>query len=467
MLLRAMEAVDHVTEQGFDSWFRSEMPRSLERWTESSRTLPGGVGSSARGTRAGWKPYPPFVVSGNGSHITDLDGHEYVDYLLGLGPMLLGHRPPAVTQAVVRAIEEAGTVFGLPTELEARAARAVVESVPSVDMVRFSNSGSEAVGTAIRLARAFTGRRKVLRFEGMYHGWLDTVYWSNHPDLAKAGPDDAPVPVPAGNGLLEEIADSVVVLQWNDAESVERVMREQGEEIAAILTEPVMLNTGCILPEPGYLELLRDLATASGSLLIFDEVITGFRLARGGGQELYGVTPDLTTMAKALGGGFPVAAIGGSREVMELVADGRYSHSGTYSSNAIAAAAVVAALDVLGAPGVYERLFDVGQRLREGLNDLLADLDIPASCVGVGPLFQTWFTDRAIRNYRDAERHARPDRFTLFWRGMLERGVLFHPGQFENLFVSTAHTDEDVELTLAAASETLREARADLIGDPS
>jgi glutamate-1-semialdehyde 2,1-aminomutase len=299
----------------------------------------------------------------------------------------------------------------------------------------------------------------------MYHGWLDTVYWSNHPDLETAGPDDAPRTVPAGRGLLEEIGDSLVVLEWNDGEAVERVMREQGDDIAAIITEPVMLNTGCILPEPGYLQLLRDVATASGSLLIFDEVITGFRLARGGGQEHFGVTPDITTMAKALGGGFPVAAIGGSREVMEMVADGRYSHSGTYSSNAIAAASVVAALEVLGEPGVYERLFDVGKRLRDGMNELIAELEIPARSVGVGPLFQTWFTDREIRTYRDAERFARPDRFTLFWQGMLRRGVLFHPGQFENLFVSTAHTDEDVELTLAAAAETLREIRPELAGD--
>jgi glutamate-1-semialdehyde 2,1-aminomutase len=464
---RLMEAAERISQQAFEAWFRSEMPRSLEAWTQSSRTLPAGVGSSARGTRAGWLPYPPFVTDGTGSRVRDLDGHEYVDYLMGLGPMLLGHRPPAVTEAVVRAIEESGTVFGLPTKLEGRASRAVVDAVPGVDLVRFSNSGSEAVGTAVRLARAFTGRRTILRFEGMYHGWLDTVYWSNHPDLDKAGPDDAPLTVPAGRGLLEEIGDSLVVLQWNDAESAERVMRERGDDIAAIITEPVMLNTGCILPEPGYLELLRELATASGSLLIFDEVITGFRLARGGGQEYFGVTPDITTMAKALGGGFPVAAIGGSREVMELVADGRYSHSGTYNSNAIAAAAVVAALEELAVPGVYQRLFEVAARLRDGMNELIAELEIPARSVGVGPLFQTWFTDRAIRNYRDAERHARPDRFTVFWHGMLQRGVLFHPGQFENLFVSTAHTDEDVELTLAAAGEVLREARPELIGDPA
>ncbi|MDP9243396.1 MAG: aspartate aminotransferase family protein [Actinomycetota bacterium] len=459
-----MAAVERVSEQGFADWFRTEMPSSLELWTEASRTLPAGVGSSARGTRAGWEPYPPFITSGSGSRLFDADGHEYVDFLLGLGPMLLGHRPPAVTRAVVRAIEDSGTVFGLPNELESVAAAKVVEAVPSVDMVRFSSSGSEAVGTAVRLARAFTGRPKILRFEGMYHGWMDTVYWSNHPDLTKAGPDRSPVPVPAGRGLPEELRDSLIVLPWNDPEAIADTMHARGDEIAAVITEPVMLNTGCILPEPGYLELLRTLTEVSGSLLIFDEVITGFRLSRGGAQELFGVMPDLTTMAKGLGGGFPVAAIGGKREVMELVADGRYSHSGTYNSNAIAAAAVSATMDELADPTVYDRIRALGARLRDGIDVIARELEIPAHTVGIGPVLQTWFTDRPIRNYREAERHARPDRFTTFWQNMFRRGVLFHPGQFENLFVSTAHSEDDVERTLSAVADSMRAARRDLGG---
>jgi glutamate-1-semialdehyde 2,1-aminomutase len=462
-----MAAVERLSEQGFADWFRAEMPRSLELWNHASRALPGGVGSSARGIRAGWEPYPPFMAGGRGSRISDVDGHEYVDYLMGLGPMLLGHRPPSVTRTVVDAIENSGTVFGLPNELESLAARKVVEAVPSVDMVRFASSGTEVVGTAIRLARTFTGRRLIVRFEGMYHGWMDTIYWSNHPDLEKAGPDDAPLPVPAGRGMPEELRDTLLVLPWNDPEALDRVMRERGDEVAAVITEPVMLNTGCILPEPGYLELLRELTRASGSLLVFDEVITGFRLARGGGQERFGLIPDLTTMAKGLGGGFPVAAIGGSRAVMELVADGRYSHSGTYNSNLIAAAAVSATLDELAVPGTYERIDGLGERLRRGIDDVLAELEIPAHATGLGPVLQTWFANRPIRNYRDAVRHAHPDRFTAFWRGMFQRGVLFHPSQFENLFVSTAHTDEDVERTLAAAAESLRAARGDLIGAPA
>jgi glutamate-1-semialdehyde 2,1-aminomutase len=392
--------------------------------------------------------------------VFDVDGHEFIDYLLGLGPMLLGHRHPEVTAAVVKAVHEYGTVFGLPYELEAEAARKVVEAVPGVDMVRFSSSGSEAVGTAVRLARAYTGRPLILRFEGMYHGWMDTVYWSNHPDLEKAGRDERPVPVPAGRGIPEQLSESLLILGWNDPESFERLMKERGEQVAAVITEPVMLNTGCILPEPGYLELLRKVTSRTGSLLIFDEVITGFRLARGGAQELFNIKPDLTTMAKGLGGGFPVAAIGGSKQVMELIADGRYSHSGTYNSNVIAAAAVAATMDVLARPGVYEQLRRHGTRLVSELQALAAELEVAAIVQGIGPVFQIWFSDRPIKNYRDAVRHAHPDRFRRWWQQMLMRGVLFHPSQDENLFISTAHTDEDVDRTLEAAAESMRAVRS-------
>ena len=433
----------------------SESSRSAELFARASEVLPGGVGSSARSVRAGWTPYPPFVASGDGSRVTDVDGNEYVDYLMGLGPLLFGHRPPEVTAAVVRAVQELGTVFGLPYELEAEAARKVVDAVPSVDMVRFASSGSEAVGTAVRLARAVTGRTLLLRFEGMYHGWLDTVYWSNHPDPAVAGPAGHPVPVPAGKGLLPAVADSLVVLPWNDPEAITRTMAERGDQIAAIITEPVMLNTGCILPEPGYLQLLRDLATRYGALLIFDEVITGFRFARGGAQEFFGVLPDITTMAKGLGGGFPVAAIGGTREVMEAIGDGRYSHSGTYNSNVIQMAAVSATMDQLS-PHRYEDARALGQTLMDGIDRIAAGVGVPVRVVGLGTVFQVWFADEPVRNWRDAERLADEELFGHWWREMRSRGVLFHPSQFENLFVSMAHTPGDIERTLEAAEASLR-----------
>jgi glutamate-1-semialdehyde 2,1-aminomutase len=439
----------------FEDRFRDTHARSETLFARASGLLPGGVGSSARGTRAGWSPYPPFIANGSGSHVTDADGNEYVDYLMGLGPMLFGHRPPEITAAVVEAVRSVGTVFGLPYELESVAAQKVVDAVPSIDEVRFASSGSEAVGTVVRLARAVTGRKLIVRFEGMYHGWMDTVYWSNHPDPSKAGPAEHPITVAAGNGLLPEVGDSLIVLSWNDPGSVQRVMAERGDEIAAIITEPVMLNTGCILPEPGYLELLRQLATEHGSLLIFDEVITGFRFARGGAQEFFGVLPDLTTMAKGLGGGFPVAAIGGRHEVMDAMADGRYSHSGTYNSNVIQMAAVSATMDLL-TPERYAAARALGGELMDGFGELAATAGVPARVVGLGTVFQIWFSQEPIRNWRDAARYANEARFTRWWQQMVTRGVLFHPAPFENLFVSFAHTREDVGRTLEAAEQALR-----------
>jgi glutamate-1-semialdehyde 2,1-aminomutase len=439
--------------------FQTEYPRhaarSAELFREASEIIPGGAGSSARTVKFGWKPYPLFIAEGAGSHITDVDGHEYIDYLLGLGPDILGHRHPVVTRAVADAIERYGTSFGLPYELEIEAARKVVDAVPSLEMVRFTNSGSEAVGTAVRLARAYTGRRILVRFEGHYHGWQDVVYWSNHVDPAAAGPADRPRPVAAGPGVPLELADTLEILTWNDPESFQRLMDERGDEIAAVITEPAVFNTGAILPEPGYLELLRAETRKHGALLIFDEVITGFRFCRGGGQEWFNVMPDLTTLAKGLGGGFPVAAVGGTREVMGMIAEGRYSHSGTYNANVVQCAAVSATMDLLDDPAWYARQRALGDRLAAGLRDLCAEQGIPARVEGLGTVFQLWFTDHAIRDWREAERYADEELFTRWYQEMLLRGVLFHPSQYENLFVSMVHTDDDVDRTLEAAAEAL------------
>jgi glutamate-1-semialdehyde 2,1-aminomutase len=436
----------------FDERYAERTHKSVELFARASRVIPGGAGSSARTVKFGWKPYPPFIAKGTGSRIVDADGNEYVDYLLGLGPMILGHRHPVVTEAVVRAISDYGTCPGLPYELEIEAAAKVVDAVPGIDMVRFSNSGSEVVGSAVRLARAYTGRRLIIRFEGHYHGWQDTVYWSNHVDPAAAGPADTPRPVAAGPGVPAELEDTIIVLTWNDPASFQRVMAERGHEVAAVITEAAILNTGCILPEPGYLQLLRDETRKAGALLIFDEVITGFRFCLGGAQEWFGVTPDLTTLAKGLGGGFPVAALGGSAEVMGMIADGRYSHSGTYNANVVACAAVSATMDVLAEPGLYERQRAVGDRLAEGLRKLAADAGIAVRVDGLGTVFQLWFSDHPIRNWRDAEQYANGNLFTRWYQEMFLRGVLFHPSQYENLFVSLVHTDADVDRTLEAAA---------------
>jgi glutamate-1-semialdehyde 2,1-aminomutase len=434
--------------------------KSRELYRAACALIPSGVNSTARAVWSGWDPHPLFVEEGSGSRLEDADGNVYIDYLLGLGPMILGHRPPRVTAAVVDFIQSHGTVFALPHAEETKLARKMIAAVPSLEQVRLCNTGTEAVLYAVRLARAFTGRSKVIRFEGMYHGFSDGVYWSKHPALDMAGPDRAPVPVPQGPGLPAGIGDSLVILPWNDTGALKEAIERQGDEIAAVITEPVMCNTGCILPEPGYLEAMRDLTARHGILLVFDEVITGFRIAYGGAQAHYGITPDLSTFAKGLGGGFPIAALGGRREVMALVADGTVSMAGTYSANGIAVAAANAALDELAEPGRYERLHALSDRLRHGLAEVLAAAKLKAEVVGLGPVLQVWFTDHPIRNYRDAARHCRHDLFRLWWEGMLDRGVLFHPGAFENLFVSFAHSEADIEKTLAAARDTVRAMRA-------
>lgn len=439
----------------FEDDFAARTILTKERFERAKKTIPGGAGSTARMPRNGWNPYPIFMKDGQGSRITDVDGNEYIDYLLGLGPMILGHRHPRVTKAVADAITDYGTCFGLPYDLEIEAAEKVVAAVPGIEQVRFTNSGSEAVGIAVRLARATTGRRIIVRFEGHYHGWQDTVYWSNHVDPKLAGPATRPRPIAMGPGVPAELEATLIVLTWNDPESFVKLMNERGDEVAAVLTEPAVFNTGCILPEPGYLELLREQTTKHGAMLIFDEVITGFRFARGGAQEYFGVTPDLTTLAKGLGGGFPVAAVGGSVDAMRMIADGSYSHSGTYNANVIQCAAVSATMDELAVPGLYERQRAVGYRLADGLKSLADENGIDAYVEGLGTVFQLWFANAPIHNWRDAAANANETAFTRWYQEMVVRGVLFHPLQFENLFVSLVHTDADVDDTLNAASDAL------------
>ncbi len=435
----------------------NQTQRSAALFPEACEFIPAGVNSTARARFSGWEPYPLFASHGTGSHLFDVDGNEYVDYLLGLGPMILGHRPPKVTAAVVKAIEQRGTVFALPTLQEITLARRIIELVPSMQQVRLCNTGTEAVLYSLRLARTFTGRKKVIRFEGMYHGFSDGVYWSKHPPLSEAGPPSRPLPVPQGPGMPEGVAEQLIILPWNDIEALRAAIARDGADIAAVLTEPVMCNTGCILPEPGYLEAMRELTAAHGIILIFDEVITGFRLSLAGAQGHYGIRPDLSIFAKGLGGGFPVAALGGRRDIMALVADGTVSMAGTYAANTIAVAAALAALEELTTPGMYDGIYARCERLYGGLERILRDAKLPAHVVGVGPVMQVWFSEHPIRSYRDAARYASHELFRSWWEGMLDRGVLFHPHAFENLFVSFAHTDDDIQQTLDAARATVKD----------
>ena len=430
--------------------------RSRELFAEACEFVPGGVNSTARATWSGWDPHPIFIDHGTGAHVTDVDGNRYVDYLLGLGPMLLGHRPEKITKAVVEAIEQQGTMFALPAAAETKLARKIITAIPSIEQVRLCNTGTEAVLYALRLSRAFTGRDKVIRFEGMYHGFSDSVYWSKHPRPEVAGPDAHPIAVPQGPGMPKGVGDSLIILPWNDIEALKTTIGERGSEIAAVLTEPVMCNTGCILPEPGYLEAMREITAKAGIVLIFDEVITGFRLSLAGAQGHYGIRPDLSVFAKGIGGGFPVAAMGGRRDIMAFVAEGKVSMAGTYSANSIAVAAANAALDELATPGLYQGLYQRAERLTQGLTRILKDAKLPAFVVGVGPVLQVWFSKHPIRNYRDAARHADHEMFRKWWEGMLDRGILFHPGAYENLFLSFAHDQNDIDQTLAAAAEVAK-----------
>jgi glutamate-1-semialdehyde 2,1-aminomutase len=430
--------------------------RSQAAYLAAQEVIAGGVNSGARGPGAGWVPGPPVVARGSGARLWDIDGNEYVDYLLALGPMIHGHAHPEITERVTRAIHEIGTMFALPYELEAEAARKIVSAVPSVELVRFGNSGTEVVLHATRLARAFTGRTVVVRFEGQYHGWADQLEWSHHPDLAKAGPRERPVALPGTPGIPEVIGQTLAVLPWNDQAAVERLVAERGHEIAAILTEPIMGNTGVIPPQPGYLAFLREITAAHGIVLIFDEVITGFRVHLGGAQALYRVTPDLTTMAKALGGGFPVAAIGGRREIMDQVSDGAVLHAGTYNANAVAVAAASASLDVLGRPGTHDRLFELSDRLTSGIAGIFERAGVPVQIQGVGPMFQFWFSDKPIVDYRDAAAHLNSPKYAALALELHRRGVMVHPSNIELWFVSTVHTISDIDETLAAFEDAVK-----------
>ncbi len=434
--------------------------KSAKLFEHACKTIPGGVNSTARATWSGWDPYPLFVERGEGAYLYDVDGNAYIDYLLGLGPMILGHRPPKVTAAVVEQIQKRGTVFALPTAQEAELADKIIAAVPSVEQVRLCNTGTEAVMYAIRLARAFTKRDKIIRFEGMYHGFSDGVYWSKHPHLDEAGPDRSPIAVAQGPGLSKAAGEGLIILPWNDIDALSDAVRRHGDSIAAILTEPMMCNTGCILPEPGYLKAMQELAHAHGIVLIFDEVITGFRLGFGGAQGLFGIKPDISVFAKGLGGGYPVAALGGRRDIMSLVAAGTVSMAGTYAANGIAVAAANAALDELSQPGKYQALFARCERFYDSLSEILKAHRLPGYVVGLGPVLQVWFAEHPIKNYRDAARYANHDLFRRWWESMLEHNILFHPGAFENLFVSFAHSDEDIDRTLKAADDVAGALRA-------
>lgn len=430
--------------------------RSIALHRRAGHTMPGGVNSNFR---LGGTPVPLFWSSGQGAHVIDVDGNDYVDYVLGMGPAVLGHCPPPVVEAVAGALNLGQTLAG-QHQMEIDLAELIVRALPAAEQVRIASSGSEAVQLALRIARAATGRRLVLKFEGHYHGWLDTIMVSTSPGAADAGPDDAPVPVLQSAGQSAAAASDVRVLPWNDAAAVERFMADHGHEVAAVIMEPILCNTSVVVPRPGYLQQVRDLVRVAGSILIFDEVITGFRVGPGGAQALLGVTPDLTVLGKALGAGFPVAAVAGRRDLMELTATGGVVHGGTYNANLVAASAGREALRLLTDPagGLHRRMGELGERLVEGLRELGSAFDPSLRVQGLGTVFNTAFTNGAdvvdYRSYQRADAH----RQRAFLRALQDRGVrVTSRGTW---FLSSAHSSADVDRTLDAASGALRELAA-------
>ena len=417
-------------------------PRSKALFEEAKRLLPGGVNSPVRAFRAVGGD-PPVIERASGCRLYDVDGNAYIDYVGSWGPMIVGHAHPAV----VKAIQEAaglGVSYGAPTPWETELAGMVVEAIPSIEMVRFVNSGTEATMSAIRLARGVTGRDRIVKFEGCYHGHADSL-------LVKAGSGAMTFGVPDSLGVPADLARQTISLPYNDSDAVREAFQSVGTEIACLIAEPVAGNMGVVPPKPGFLEALREVTAAHGSLLIFDEVMTGFRLGRGGAQALYRIQPDLTCLGKIIGGGLPVGAYGGARWIMEQVAPlGKVYQAGTLSGNPLAMRAGIETLRLLEDPGLYERLEARGKQLEEGLRELAAQAGIALQCQRVGSMFTPFFTKNGVFDYQTALA-ADTDRYAGFFRAMLEAGIHFAPSQFEAGFLSDAHTAADIETTLVAA----------------
>ncbi|KAB0264931.1 aspartate aminotransferase family protein [Microvirga brassicacearum] len=408
--------------------------------------MAGGVNSNFR---LNISPTPLVIERGDGAYLYDADGNRLTDYYLGMGPMILGHKPQVIVEAVTSQIEK-GILLAGQTAIEAEAARLVCEMVPCAERMRFGSSGSEVIQAALRLARAATGREKIVKFEGHYHGWFDNVLWSVAPPLDAAGPREAPVPFAGSKGQLSTTAEALAILPWNDLAALEK--RLAVGDIAAVLMEAAMCNAGAIHPLPGYLEGVRDICTRTGTILIFDEVITGFRIAPGGAQEYFGVTPDLATFGKAIANGFPVAAIAGRADLMELCATGGVLHGGTYNAQPIAMAATVATLKSL-TPALYDAIAGNGTRLMDGLRTIFASAGIPASVTGFPQVFHVAFgLDTPALDYRDLARMNRPA-YVAFATALLERGVrVLERGAW---FMSSEHDQGIVDETLAAAADAV------------
>ncbi|WP_457552471.1 glutamate-1-semialdehyde 2,1-aminomutase [Desulfobacula sp.] len=415
-------------------------------FSQAQKLIPGGVNSPVRacGSVGG---QPIFIEKGNKSKIYDVDGNEYIDYVLSWGPLILGHRPDCVIEALKKVLET-GTSFGAPTELETTLASLVIDMVPSMEMIRMVNSGTEATMSAIRLARGYTRRDVVIKFDGCYHGHADTL-------LVAAGSGVATLDIPGSPGIPESVISNTVSLKFNDINGFVRFMEEKGDRVAGVIIEPVAGNMGMVPPVPGFLETLREYTLKYGTVLIFDEVMTGFRVAKGSAQDLFGITPDLSCFGKVIGGGLPVGAYGGLKEIMNHIAPvGKVYQAGTLSGNPLAMAAGIATLTELQKNGVYEALDKKTEKLMAGFQSAADDAGIGLKTGHVGSMSGFFFTGKDVHNFEDAKK-CDLERFAKFYRSMLEQGIYLAPSQFEACFVSLAHSDEDIDQTIAAARHSM------------
>jgi glutamate-1-semialdehyde 2,1-aminomutase len=428
----------------------------------ASRVSPGGVQGEGRGA----SPYPIFMTQAQGGRIRDVDGNEYVDFHASFGAVLLGHNDPRINEAVRDAMDEHGVSFSAANPLEVELAERLVDTIPSADRVVFSCTGTEATFHAIRLARAFTGRERILKFEGNYHGWHDYVAWSHH-----FATDDAeePVPVAASAGIPESVRDLVVVREYNDTAGVRQLLAREGDTIAAVILEPVFHNAGVVLPEPGFLETLREACTAAGTVLIFDEIITGFRHAPGGAQERYGVTPDLTTLGKALGNGFPISALAGRGDIMDrLGPKGDVLFAGTFAGHTLDVAVALEVTGIVREREIHRHLARLGERLTGGIQAAIDETGARVQVREAAGVWTMYFTDAPIRRFRDFARFAMDKNHPVqrAYRGwLLERGIYVHPHYMIRGFLTGAHTDEDVDRVVDATASFLRQHRELLAAD--
>ena len=421
--------------------------RSQELFAEAQRYLPGGVDSPVRAFKAVGGT-PPFITRGQGSKIYDADDNEFIDYVGSWGPLILGHAHPRIVAALKEAVER-GTSFGAPTELETTLAKIISAAMPSMEMLRFVNSGTEATMTALRLARAFTDRDKIIKFAGGYHGHSDGL-------LAQAGSGLATLGMPSSPGVPLSYARNTLVAPYNNLQALEQLFLQYPKEIAAVIVEPVAANMGVVAPKSGFLSDLRELTTEFGALLIFDEVISGFRVAYGGAQSLYVVSPDLTCLGKIIGGGLPVGAYGGKRKIMEMMAPvGPVYQAGTLSGNPIAMTAGIETLKVLGQPGVYRQLDDRTSTLEKGIIKAGAETKTTLQIARVASLLTVFFTGQPVTDYESAKQ-ADTTLFSRFFEQLLSQGIYWPPSQFEAIFVSLAHSDEDINLTIKAIGKALK-----------